>query len=232
MLKTVIWPHGGSRVQLAGTWNDWEPIDMHFDEVVGYHTSRIQVVPGETYLYKFVVDGKWCLNPDIAAVTSADGHQNHEIVGEDVIIEEKIDLPAYDPMTTRPPLKTPQIIMETPTPRPVEEGHFTEWITAEDIEPLDSTDKNAKESEEPYVLESDNESGPWNDTPGEDPDEKMDDMLRPLPVTQALDNIVKKSTLLNWSLVGGLVVAMVAVAVYALRQHGIPLSFDGNKRGL
>jgi hypothetical protein len=228
MFKTIIWPHGGSRVQLAGTWNDWEPVDMDFDKATGYHTSRIQVIPRETYQYKFVVDGNWCLDADMDSATSADGHQNHEILGEDLVIEEKIDLPAYDPMITRPALKTPQIIMETHTPKPVEEGHFTEWITPDDNEPSESTERHAKVSEGVDELQSDNESGPWTDTPHEEPDEKIDDMLRPLPVTHALDKIVKKSSLLNWSLAGGLVVAMVAVTIYAMRQHGMISSIDGN----
>jgi len=52
-------PRGGkiSKVQLAGTFNDWQPATM-LRQKNGAFVKIVEVPPG-THEYKFIVDGEW-----------------------------------------------------------------------------------------------------------------------------------------------------------------------------
>ena len=55
----------GSRVFLAGSFNDWDPtakelVDKKGD---GTFTVIVALVPGD-HQYKFVIDGTWCVDPE------------------------------------------------------------------------------------------------------------------------------------------------------------------------
>ncbi|HRR33783.1 MAG TPA: glycogen-binding domain-containing protein [Kiritimatiellia bacterium] len=55
----------GSKVFLAGSFNNWDPtakemIDKKGD---GVFTATLLLPPGE-YQYKFVIDGTWCADPE------------------------------------------------------------------------------------------------------------------------------------------------------------------------
>lgn len=220
MLHTIVWPHGGSLVQLAGSFTNWEPQDMKFDGATGYHTFSLDVVPGNTYQYKFIIDGKWCLDQDIPLVTAEDGHQNHQIIGEEAVIEENIDLPVYDPTTAKAAMKTPQIFMEAPTPSHIEEDHFTEWITPDDNEPA-SDSQEWRNKPETAVDSEGEEVEHWKGSSHHmDPDEKIDDIIVP---EDRVSNTKKKAPM-NWSLAGGFLVAVVAVVAYLSRQRSLELS--------
>lgn len=57
----------GSKVFLAGSFNDWSPtakelVDKKGD---GLFATTITLAPG-SYQYKFVIDGTWCADPECA----------------------------------------------------------------------------------------------------------------------------------------------------------------------
>jgi len=52
------------RVQLAGSFNDWQPDDSKMTrQKDGTYRKRLQLPPGE-HRYKFLVDGKWVEDPE------------------------------------------------------------------------------------------------------------------------------------------------------------------------
>ncbi len=57
----------GSKVFLAGSFNEWSPsakemVDKKGD---GVFTATVSLAPG-SYQYKFVIDGTWCADPECA----------------------------------------------------------------------------------------------------------------------------------------------------------------------
>lgn len=55
----------GSKVYLAGSFNNWNPteIEMTDKDGSGVYTAAINLDPG-IYEYKFVINGTWSLDPD------------------------------------------------------------------------------------------------------------------------------------------------------------------------
>lgn len=49
-------PTPKTKVQIAGTWTDWKPVDMKFNKK--YYYLEIEV-DGGSFFYKFIVDDKW-----------------------------------------------------------------------------------------------------------------------------------------------------------------------------
>ncbi|MDF1808749.1 MAG: AAA family ATPase [Phycisphaerales bacterium] len=54
----------GSRIELAGDFNDWKPeqTSMTCNEAIGVFEKHL-ILPKGRYAYKLVIDGKWCLDP-------------------------------------------------------------------------------------------------------------------------------------------------------------------------
>ena len=57
----------GSRVFLAGTFNDWSPTakEMTDKKGTGEYAATLSLKAG-TYQYKFIIDGIWCADPECA----------------------------------------------------------------------------------------------------------------------------------------------------------------------
>lgn len=57
----------GSRVFLAGSFNDWNPTSKEMSDKNndGVYTIAISLAPG-AYQYKYVIDGTWCADPECA----------------------------------------------------------------------------------------------------------------------------------------------------------------------
>jgi CubicO group peptidase (beta-lactamase class C family) len=61
-------------VNLTGTFNDWKPAAIVCGKEAAEWVCRVELKPGK-YLYKFIVDGDWILDPANPA-TEADGRGN------------------------------------------------------------------------------------------------------------------------------------------------------------
>ncbi|CAG8685107.1 19419_t:CDS:2 [Cetraspora pellucida] len=83
---TFKWPHWGSNVQVAGSFDSpyspWSPIQMTKLEGSSEFIVTLDLKPNITYCYKFVVDGQWVLNQDIPSYPDSSGNHNHVIVVE------------------------------------------------------------------------------------------------------------------------------------------------------
>ena len=57
----------GSKVFLAGCFNDWNPTakEMVDKKGDGVYSVTLSLTPGD-YQYKFVIDGTWCADPECA----------------------------------------------------------------------------------------------------------------------------------------------------------------------
>jgi len=55
----------GSKVYLAGCFNNWDPTakEMVDKKGEGVFTATVSLLPGD-YQYKFVIDGTWCADPE------------------------------------------------------------------------------------------------------------------------------------------------------------------------
>jgi hypothetical protein len=81
-VRFSLHPGSGSRVELAGTMNGWQPSPawaLSDPDGDGRFEGEFELQPGR-YLYKFVVDGsRWLHDPNNPA-TEDDGHQGHNSV--------------------------------------------------------------------------------------------------------------------------------------------------------
>ena len=68
---------GTKAVFLVGTFNDWSPKSHRMRKLRdGTFRRRLTIAPGQ-YQYKFVVDGTWTVDPDLAdRMRSAQGARN------------------------------------------------------------------------------------------------------------------------------------------------------------
>ena len=72
--------HPKSEVFVAGTFNDWNDRKMKLkEEDAGVYQTSLLVPPGR-HEYKFIVDGRWCPDPNCGErVSNALGSQNSVI---------------------------------------------------------------------------------------------------------------------------------------------------------
>lgn len=66
-------------VHVAGEFTSWEPVDLGLENGTLYAAIFDGAEPGESYQYKFIVDGTWKLLPGYEQATDAIGNINHVI---------------------------------------------------------------------------------------------------------------------------------------------------------
>ena len=78
-----VWPHAGSKVELAGSFNGWKPVEM-----VPSADRKLWQLPMELqrghHEFKFVVDGRWCHDPEQNSGVNDVGSLNNVVDVEDV----------------------------------------------------------------------------------------------------------------------------------------------------
>ena len=94
---TFIWPHGGStKVELAGTFNGWKPVTMN--PVDDHQLWQLELeLPLGHHEFKFVVDGRWCHDPDQQNAVNDVGSLNNIVdVEDEAAVEDEVALEAED----------------------------------------------------------------------------------------------------------------------------------------
>ena len=77
-----IWKYGGKQVFLAGNFNNWNPAEIEMSPVDAsneYYRVQVQLDPTLPWEFKFIVDGVWRCNLDIATTTDMHGNTNNII---------------------------------------------------------------------------------------------------------------------------------------------------------
>jgi len=54
-----VWAWGGKDVSVAGSWNNWTPIPMIYDQITRTHRLWVRSLPKGRVSYKFIIDGSW-----------------------------------------------------------------------------------------------------------------------------------------------------------------------------
>lgn len=82
-----------SSVKVAGEFNSWKPIDLANTHPSTKYTVTVKdLVPGHTYMYKFIIDEEWILASDGRPIISDNnGFVNHSLVAP--VQEEQSDVP-------------------------------------------------------------------------------------------------------------------------------------------
>jgi hypothetical protein len=107
---TVYYDDGQSHdtIEVAGEFNNWAPSAMSKIGSTYWEQTISGLEADRTYMYKFVVDGEWKLQPGEGDIVSdAAGNQNHAVVAKkDVIVEhgstENDNIQGTDTQTTEP----------------------------------------------------------------------------------------------------------------------------------
>jgi 1,4-alpha-glucan branching enzyme len=55
----------GSKVFVAGTFNNWDPTKNKMKEKNGVYSTSILLEPGR-YEYKFIINDVWCIDPSMS----------------------------------------------------------------------------------------------------------------------------------------------------------------------
>ena len=70
----------GADVSVAGTFNDWDPTKKKLTGKGGIYKAVMMLPPGR-YEYKFMINGKWCVDPECPEwVTNGVGSLNSVLV--------------------------------------------------------------------------------------------------------------------------------------------------------
>lgn len=54
-----VWPWGGEKVEVAGSWSNWTPVPMIYDQITRTHRVWVPNMPRGRISYKFIMDGEW-----------------------------------------------------------------------------------------------------------------------------------------------------------------------------
>jgi hypothetical protein len=67
-----------TRVEVAGNFSNWKPVQMHWDKERAAHILRVSSVSMRKLVFKFIINGEWKLSPSFD--TETDSAQNHNNV--------------------------------------------------------------------------------------------------------------------------------------------------------
>ena len=77
-----VWAPNATAAAVAGEFNGWNSVNHQLAlEKVGLWSAELRI-PAGAYAYKFVVDGKWLLDPANPATKVVDGVTNSLVVAQ------------------------------------------------------------------------------------------------------------------------------------------------------
>lgn len=79
-----IWRHGGNRVTLTGTFDDWKQSIQMNKQYDGTHRIIIRLDSSKKWLYKYVIDGEWRCTLDADTEKDETGHVNNVLLPEEI----------------------------------------------------------------------------------------------------------------------------------------------------
>jgi len=65
-------------VQVAGTFSNWEPMALTFDAESSSFKHEIELAAGQSYEYKFIINGSWICDHELPTVEN-EGNMNNVI---------------------------------------------------------------------------------------------------------------------------------------------------------
>ena len=71
-----VWTHGGKEIKIAGSFTHWKPEPMR--KAAEGWVFPAKLGKGE-HLFKFVVDGEWKVDHQLATVTDSEGNTNNVV---------------------------------------------------------------------------------------------------------------------------------------------------------
>ncbi|KAJ7943536.1 5'-AMP-activated protein kinase subunit beta-2 [Quillaja saponaria] len=77
LLRTacIVWPNSASEVLLAGSFDGWVTQRKMEKSNTGIFSVSLKLYPGK-YEIKFIVDGKWMIDP-LRPIVRNNGHENN-----------------------------------------------------------------------------------------------------------------------------------------------------------
>eukprot|EP01098_Paradermamoeba_levis_P010617 TRINITY_DN446_c0_g1_i4.p1 TRINITY_DN446_c0_g1~~TRINITY_DN446_c0_g1_i4.p1 ORF type:complete len:350 (-),score=55.68 TRINITY_DN446_c0_g1_i4:149-1075(-) len=72
----LCWPWGGWNVDVAGSFNGWQPVRVPWNSETHKHSFQVQLPPG-THQFKFIVDGVWKYDGQQPTTTDPMGNVNN-----------------------------------------------------------------------------------------------------------------------------------------------------------
>lgn len=72
-----VWPWGGDKVEVAGSFNNWQPVPMTYDQITRTHRVWIPSLPRGRVSYKFIIDGQWRYDGNKPIVSDDFGNCNN-----------------------------------------------------------------------------------------------------------------------------------------------------------
>eukprot|EP01026_Neomeris_dumetosa_P074222 TRINITY_DN7703_c0_g2_i1.p2 TRINITY_DN7703_c0_g2~~TRINITY_DN7703_c0_g2_i1.p2 ORF type:complete len:265 (-),score=32.53 TRINITY_DN7703_c0_g2_i1:814-1608(-) len=96
MVPTIIvWPHGGTDVQIKGSWNNWTTLTKLQKSDKDF--TIVQLLAPGVYQYKFKVDDQWKHDPNRPAVYDDDGNINNVLEVQEYAPENITNLQGFEP---------------------------------------------------------------------------------------------------------------------------------------
>ncbi|PJF19819.1 Carbohydrate-binding module family 48 protein [Paramicrosporidium saccamoebae] len=75
-----IWKYGGNKVILTGTFDEWSQSILMTKDHTGVFRSTVNLDAGQTWYFKFVVDGVWRCSLDFCSETDVTGNVNNVLL--------------------------------------------------------------------------------------------------------------------------------------------------------
>lgn len=96
LVPTVFaWSHGGNYVELEGSFDNWS--QRHTMQRAGRDCSLVKLLPPGVYQYKFIVDGQWRHDPNLAMMYDDMGNINNVLEVQEYAPENLDGLSCFDP---------------------------------------------------------------------------------------------------------------------------------------
>ncbi|KAL6769656.1 SNRKB1 [Auxenochlorella protothecoides x Auxenochlorella symbiontica] len=101
VVPTVIaWTHGGSHVELEGSWDNWS--QRHVMQASGKDYTLVKLLTPGIYQYKFIVDGMWRHDPNLSSMFDEVGNINNVLEVQEYVPENLDSLSGFEPPPSPP----------------------------------------------------------------------------------------------------------------------------------